>query len=109
MLERGIHRCKKCPNLISVTNGTAFDSGKKSLRLLFYVIWLLMVQKTGIGAKNFQDTFGFGSYQATWGWPQKLRCVIIRKGRDLLSGRVEVDETYIGGRGGRDARSGCRL
>ena len=37
MLERGIRRCKKCPNLISVTNGTAFDSGKKSLRLWFYV------------------------------------------------------------------------
>lgn len=80
-----------------------FDSGKKSLRLWFHVIWLLMAQKTGISAKNFQDTFGFGSYQTTWGWLQKLRSVMIRKGRDLLSGRIEVDETYIGGQkeGGR--------
>ena len=110
MLECGIRRCKKCRNLISVTNGTVFDSGKKSLRLWFHVIWLLMAQKTGISAKNFQDTFGFGSYQTTWGWLQKLRSVMIRKGRDLLSGRIEVDETYIGGQkeGKRGRGADCK-
>lgn len=110
LLERGIRKCAKCRNLISVTNGTVFDSGKKSLRLWFHVIWLLMAQKTGISAKNFQDTFGFGSYQTTWGWLQKLRSVMIRKGRDLLSGRVEVDETYIGGQkeGKRGRGAACK-
>jgi transposase-like protein len=63
----------------------------------FFVMWLMMAQKTGISSKNFQDTFGFGSCQTAWGWLQKLRGVMVVPGRDLLSGRVEVGGTYIGG------------
>ena len=35
---------------------------------------------------------------------------MIRKGRDLLSGRIEVDETYIGGQkeGGRGRGADCK-
>lgn len=110
-LDRGIRRCGKCRKLISVTNGTVFDSGKKSLRLWFHVMWLLMAQKTGISAQNFCDMFGFGSYQTTWGWLQKLRSVMIREGRDMLSGRIEVDETYIGGQkeGKRGRGAACKV
>jgi transposase-like protein len=60
-------------------------------------MWLMMAQKTGLSAKNLCDTYGFGSYQTAWGWLQKLRSVMIRAGREHLTGRVEVDETYIGG------------
>jgi transposase-like protein len=31
------------------------------------------------------------------GWLQKLRSVMIRAGRERLTGRVEVDEAYVGG------------
>jgi len=60
-------------------------------------MWLLMAQKTGMSAKNFHDAFGFGSYQTSWGWLQKLRSVMIRPGREPLSGRIELDETFVGG------------
>ena len=40
---------------------------------------------------------GFGSYQTAWGWLQKLRSVMIRTGRERLTGRVEVDEADVGG------------
>lgn len=40
---------------------------------------------------------GFGSYQTTWCWLQKLRRCTIRRDREKLSGRVEVDEFVIGG------------
>jgi len=61
-------------------------------------MWLMMVQKTGLSAKSLCDTYGFGSYQTAWGWLHKLRSIMIRAGREKLCGRVEVDETYIGGR-----------
>ena len=60
-------------------------------------MWLMMAQKTGMSAKNFHDAFGFGSYQTSWAWLQKLRSVMIRAGREQLDGRIELDETYIGG------------
>ena len=43
----------------------------------------------------------------------RLRAVLVRPGRERLSGMVEVDETYIGGeepglRGGRASLGQCR-
>jgi len=50
-----------------------------------------------MSAKNLCETYGFGSYQTAWAWLRKLRSVMIRNGRERLGGRVEVDETYVGG------------
>lgn len=41
---------------------------------------------------------GFGSYETAWSWLQKLRRAMVRPERDRLSGKVEVDETFIGGK-----------
>lgn len=79
------------------TVGTVFENTRKPLLLWFHVMWLMMAQKTGLSARNLCDTYGFGSYQTAWAWLQKLRGVMIRSGRERLRGRVEVDETYIGG------------
>ena len=35
------------------------------------------------------------SYVTVWSWRHKLRRAMVRPGRDALSGRVEVDETYV--------------
>jgi len=95
--DRGLWHCQGCQRQSSVTVGTVFEDSRKPLRLWFHVMWLMMAQKTGLSAKNLCDTYEFGSYQTAWGWLQKLRCVMIRIGRERLMGRVEVDEAYVGG------------
>jgi transposase-like protein len=40
---------------------------------------------------------GLNTYETAWTWLHKLRRAMVRPGRDLLTGRVEVDECYIGG------------
>ena len=62
--------------------------------------------KDGISALSLQRTLEIGSYQTVWAMLHRLRSVLVRPGRDRLSGTVEVDETFIGGgnpglRGGR--------
>ena len=52
----------------------------------------------GVSAKNLQQVLGLGSYRTAWTWLHKLRRAMVRPGRDSLSGMVEVDETYIGGK-----------
>ena len=37
------------------------------------------------------------SYKTAWTCLHKLRRAMVRPGREKLSGRVEVDESYIGG------------
>ena len=101
--NRGLLKCGECGRQTSAIAGTVFEDTRKPLLLWFHVMWLMMAQKTGLSARNLCDTYGFGSYQTAWGWLQKLRSVMIRRGRERLSGRVEVDETYIGGQ-----KSGAR-
>ena len=38
---------------------------------------------------------GLGSYQTAWAWLHKLRRAMVLPGRELLSGAVEVDESYV--------------
>jgi hypothetical protein len=61
-------------------------------------MWWVVAQKTGASANNLMDFMGFGSYETAWSWLQKLRRAMVRPERDLLSGEIEVDETFIGGK-----------
>ena len=94
---RGLIECKECGHQSSVISGTVFQGTRTPLKTWFDVMWLMVAQKTGTSAQNIKDMMGFGSYQTAWSILHKLRRVMIRPGRDKLSGIVEVDETFIGG------------
>jgi len=97
-MKRHYLRCSECRRETSVTAGTVFEDTRKPLRLWFHVMWLMMAQKTGVSAKNLQQSMGFGSYQTIWAWLHKLRSVMVRPGREQLTGSVEVDEAFLGGK-----------
>ena len=96
--DRCLHECAKCGFQMSVTAGTIFQDTKKPLTLWFRTIWHVTSQKYGANALGLQRVFGFGSYRTPWTWLHKLRRAMVRPGRDRLSGIVEVDESYIGGK-----------
>jgi transposase-like protein len=54
-------------------------------------------QKDGMSALSLQRSLEIGSYPTAWAMLHRLRSVLVRPGRDRLTGTVEVDETYIGG------------
>src|ERR1019366_4965722 len=90
-------RCRDCRHQTSVTAGTIFQDTRTSLRLWFQAIWWVVSQKNGVSALGLQRVLGLKSYETAWTWLHKLRRAMVRPGRDLLTGRVEVDETYLGG------------
>lgn len=94
---RVLLRCTACNHQTSVTAGTIFQDTRKPLRMWFRAIWLVTSQKNGANALGLQRALGLGSYETAWTWLHKLRRAMVRPGRDRLSGRVEVDETYVGG------------
>lgn len=56
-------------------------------------------------ALGLQRVLRLGGYETAWTWLHKLRRAMIRPGRDALTGKVEVDETYVGGpEGGKRGR-----
>jgi len=90
--------CSMCAKEFSITSGTIFQDTKKPLLLWFHIMWWVVAQKTGVSATNMKDFMGFGSDETAWHWLHKLRRAMVRKGREKLSGVVEVDEAYIGGK-----------
>ena len=94
---RGLLRqCAGCGYQSSVTAGTIFQDTRKPLTVWFRAMWAVTSQKNGASAIGLQRVLGLGSYDTAWTWLHKLRRAMVRPGRDRLSGRVEVDETYWG-------------
>jgi hypothetical protein len=59
-------------------------------------MWWMTTQKNGVSALGLQRVLGLKQYQIAWTWLHKLRSAMVRPGRDLLAGRVEVDECFLG-------------
>ena len=93
---RGLRVCAACGYQASVTAGTIFQETRQPLTLWFRAIWWVTSQKTGASALGLQRVLGLGSYRTAWTWLHKLRRAMVRPGRDRLTGRVEVDESYLG-------------
>jgi len=96
--SRRLYHCAKCGYESSVTAGTIFQSTRKPLTLWFRALWYVTNQKQGISALGLQRTLGIGSYHTAWEWLYRLRHAMVRPGRDRISGILEVDETYLGGK-----------
>ena len=96
-LNDGRYKCSVCSTRSSVTAGTIFDRTRTPLTVWFTGCWLFATGKDGISALSLKRVLEIGSYQTAWAMLHRLRSVLVRPGRDLLSGTVQVDETYIGG------------
>ena len=93
-----LFECSGCHYQLSVTAGTIFQGSHKPLMTWFRAIWWITGQKNGASALGLKRILGLGSYRTAWTWLHKLRRAMVRPGRDKLSGIVEVDETFIGGK-----------
>jgi transposase-like protein len=106
---RGRLICRGCRYQCSVTAGTIFDKTRTPLRVWFAAAWYLTSQKQGVSALGLQRVLGLNSYQTAWAILHRFRRAMVRPGRDLLSGTVEVDEAYLAlRRGAREKRKGAR-
>lgn len=85
----------------SVITHTIFENTKIPLRLWFKVAYLLLTSKKGISALQIHRTiFGEESgsaYHTSWYMVMRWRAAM--KGEAFsLSGQIEVDETFVGGK-----------
>ncbi len=94
-----LYECAECGHQTSLTSGTLFHGTRKPLRLWFRAIWEICVHRNGIPAADLQRILGLGSYRTAWSWAHRIRRATVREERDGLQGTVQIDETYVGGRG----------
>lgn len=99
--KRDLSVCSKCQYQQSSLAGTIFQDSHISLRIWFQAIWWFTSQKNGASAQNLQRVLGMTGHEPAWLMLHKLRVAMVRPYRDRLSGKVEVDEAYLGGKGNK--------
>lgn len=97
-LSDGRFMCSSCGDRTSATAGTIFDRTRTPLTVWFTACWIFATGKDGISALSLKRTLEIASYQTAWAMLHRLRSALVRPGRERLTGMVEVDETYIGGK-----------
>jgi len=99
-------QCNACRFQCSVIAGTVFEATKLPLTVWFLAMQLLTQSKNNIAALELKRQLGV-SYPSAWLMKHKLMEVMrLREHSRQLSGRVELDDAYLGGRrrGGKAGR-----
>jgi transposase-like protein/ribosomal protein L24E len=99
--KRRAYQCAFCGVQIYPTAGTIFEKSETSLKSWFFAIFLFAKSKNGVAAKELERQLGV-TYKTAHRMGHKIRALMAGKGNPL-TGVVEADETYIGGK-----RSGQR-
>src|SRR3954463_13407653 len=92
-----VYECAACRKRHSLLAGTIVEQAKTGLAKWFLAIHLVTSSKGGIAAAELKRQLGLGSHQTAWTWLHKLRKAMVRPDRQPLAGRVEADESHVGG------------
>jgi len=95
----GLYKCSECSDTFSVTVGTVMEASKVPLHKWLIAFYMMCASKTQISALQLQRQLELGSYRTALFLCHRIRYAL----KDvtpsgLLSGDVEADETYIGGK-----------
>lgn len=97
--SRPSYSCDSCGHHIHPTAGTIFHKSSTSLQLWFHAIYLVSSTRCGISAKQLEREIGV-TYKCAWRMFNRIRRLLLADASNAnpLSGDVEMDETYMGGR-----------
>lgn len=96
---RRIWKCKnkECGKQFSVKVGTIFEDSALGLDKWLVAIWMLANAKNGISSHELHRAIGV-TQKTAWFMLQRIRLAMQTKTFTKLSGEVEADESYIGGK-----------
>ena len=100
------YSCPRCGHHIHPMVGTPFAKSRTPLQKWFYAMYMFTTTRHGVAAKELQRQLGV-TYKTAWRMGHELRKFMAEvDGETPLSGDVEADETYVGGRttGGKRGR-----
>jgi transposase-like protein len=95
---RPLYQCSTCRSQISLIAGTIFHSTKLSLKTWFRAIYHITQSKGGISSLELARRLGV-TQNTAWKISHKLMQVMHeREAKKPLTGRVEMDDAYLGGK-----------
>lgn len=107
LAKRRVYACPHCLHQIAPTANTILHDTRTPLVSWFYAMYLFCTTRHGVSGKELQRQLGV-TYKCAYRIGQQIRELTMKaQGFDaLLSGHVELDEAYVGGRrsGGKRGR-----
>jgi len=96
IISRHSYSCDICGHHVHPTAGTIFEKSTTPLKLWFHAIYLMSSTRCGISAKQIERETGV-TYKTAWRMFKQIRSML-EENHNNMSGPVEADETYIGGK-----------
>jgi transposase-like protein len=94
--SRAAYSCQYCRHQVYPTADTIFHKSSTSLQLWFWAIFLMSSTRCGISAKQLEREIGV-SYPTAHRMFKQIRTLLSDDQSDLLTGEVEMDESFFGG------------
>lgn len=85
-----------CGYTVSPLADTIFHKSSTPLTLWFHAIFLFANSRNGVAAKELERQLGV-TYKCAWRLAKQIR-ILFAQAKDPLSGDIETDETYYGGK-----------
>ena len=98
MESRKVWNCRECGKQFSVKVGTIFEDSALGFDKWLPAFWMIVNAKNGISSCELARALGV-TQKTAWFMLHRIRLAIQNGSMDKLSGEVEADETYIGGKG----------
>jgi transposase-like protein len=104
--RKGVYKCGACRKQFTVRVGTIFEDSHLPISKWLMAIFILCSSKKSISANQMSRMLKI-TYKAAWFMNHRLRYAMTPEMplAKLLKGTVEVDETFVGGKGDRTTKS----
>jgi transposase len=103
MSKRRAYACQDCGHHVYPAAGTIFHKSRTNLTKWFFAMYLMTSTRHGVAAKEVERQLGV-TYKCAWRMCHELRKLMAAAddkwtgGGDKMSGHVEIDETFVGGK-----------
>jgi len=95
--NRRCYECQWCGRQVYPTKGTIFEKSTTPLTHWFYAMYLMTATRSGVSAKELERQLGV-TYKCAWRMAHQIRKLMGNGTNEKLTGTVEIDDTYIGGK-----------
>ena len=104
-VRKGVYKCGACRKPFTVTVGTIFEASHIPISKWLMAFFIICSSKKSISANQLSRMLKI-TYKAAWFMAHRLRFAVSPELplHRLLNGVVEVDETFIGGKGDRTTK-----
>ncbi|MHB9131673.1 MAG: transposase [Armatimonadota bacterium] len=97
MATRFVYQCNACRKQFTVKVGTIFEDSALGLNKWLSAIWMIANDKNGVSSYELHRAIGI-TQKSAWFMRHRIRLAMSAGTFEKMSGTVEADEIFIGGK-----------